>query len=53
MRTATLKELFIHIAWEALKKWGLPAVAAVAIHHFTGELMVALIVFAFVQEILG
>ena len=47
------RELFFHIVWRALKKWGLPAIAAVAIYHYTtGEFMVALLIFAFVQKIL-
>lgn len=46
------KELFLRIVWNAMKKWGIPAVFAVIANHFTQEFMVGLIVFAGVQQIL-
>lgn len=48
------RELFVRIVWGALKKWGIPAVFALATFHYVipGEFVVGLFVFALTQRIL-
>lgn len=48
------RELLVRIVWEALKKWGIPAVCALATFYYfiPDEFVVGLVVFALTQKIL-
>lgn len=46
------RELFTHIVLQAVRKWGIPAVAALVAYELTHEFVVGLIVFVFVQNLL-